>query len=352
MNDLQLALIGAGAVAVAVVLGFNKWQERKQKKLAEKVFKGGQADALMEDQDAADDAVARQEPMLPEDAATESAEPPPLPAQYADEITDCIVRIEFTEPVAAACLLEATSRWAAQVGKPMFWLGLDDEAGAWYLLSPHDGSSYKTICASLQLVDRQGAVLDAELSVFLNGVWELASQYAGITSIPKHDDVLAVAQALDSFCAEVDLQLGVKIACAGGSMAGSRLKQSAEAAGLSLRDDGAFHDIDAHGLTRFTLTHIGTEPFEAASLDALLIHGVMLTMDVPRVPDGTAAFDALVTAAKSLTRAIDGALVDSQGNPLTADMIATIRARIDQIQALMVEHQIVAGSTRALRLFS
>jgi FtsZ-interacting cell division protein ZipA len=358
MNDLQLAMIGAGAVAVAAVWGANKWQERQHKKLAEKAFKGGQADVLMGSQEAqesgdlADDAPLRQEPVLSsENGSAAPVEPPPLPVQYADDIADCIVRIEFMEPVAAAHLLESKSRWAAQIGKPMFWLGLDDEAGAWYPLSSHDGSSYKTVCASLQLVDRQGAILDAELSVFLNGVWELASQYAGITSMPKHDEVLAAARELDSFCAEVDLQLGVKVVCANGPVTGARLQQLMETAGLSLRDDGAFHDIDTHGLTRFTLTNIDGEPFSAAALDGLL-HGITLSMDVPRVPEGPAAFDALVATAKSLSKAIDGALVDSQGNPLGADMIATIRAKIGEMQALLADRQIVAGGTRALRLFS
>jgi FtsZ-interacting cell division protein ZipA len=79
---------------------------------------------------------------------------------------------------------------------------------------------------------------------------------------------------------------------------------------------------------------------------------VTLSLDVPRVPDGPAAFDALVAMAPPLTEALGGILVDSQGNPLTAEMIASIRARIVQMQGAMAQQQIVAGSTRALRLFS
>lgn len=364
MNELQIAMIGAGAVAVAAVWGYNKWQERQQRKLAEQVFKGGQADALMGGQVAEPPAARaepvaeiRREPVLPGDEpttevpASEGGEPP-VPEQYADEIADCVIRIDFAEPVAAPGLWAAQSRWAGHVSKPLSWLGLDDQAREWRLLSANDDGRYRAVCASLQLVNREGPVSDAELSAFLDGVWALAGQCSGVTGIPKHDDVLMTARNLDEFCAGVDLQLGVKIVGANEPMAGPRLKQLAEAAGLTLQDDGAFHYIDVNGLTRFTLANIGSEKFHAASLESLATHGVTLSMDVPRVPDGPTAFDALVAVAKPLTEALGGILVDSQGNPLTAEMIATIRAKIVQMQGLMARQQIIAGSTRALRLFS
>lgn len=367
MNELQVAMIGAGAAAVAAVWGYNKWLENKQKALAEKVFKGGQADALLGGAAPVatrpvpaepESDVERREPVFPGAEAGEREEPaeagglPPLPEQYADEIADCVVRIDFAEPVPAPGIWAAQSRWAGNVGKPMSWLGLDERVGEWTLLSGHDAGRYKVVCAALQLANREGPVSDAELSVFLDGVWELSSQCSGVTGIPKRDDVLMTARNIDDFCASVDLQLGVKIVGANDPMTGPRLKQLAESAGLTLQDDGAFHYIDVNGLTRFTLANIGTELFDAATIDSLATHGVTLSMDVPRVPDGPTAFDALVAVARPLTEALGGILVDSQGNPLTAEMIASIRAKITQMQGLMARQQIVAGSVRALRLFS
>lgn len=366
MNELQVALIGAGAAAVAAVWGYNKWQENQQKKLAEKVFKGGQADALLGDRETQDALPAkavgpfndeRREPVLPgaetePEQVLEAGELPPLSEQYADDIADCVVRIDFAEPVSAPGIWAAQSRWGGQITKPVSWLGFDETAGDWKLLSGSDTGRYKIVYASLQLANRQGPVSDAELSVFLDGVWELASQCSGVTGIPKRDDVLMTARNIDDFCASVDLQLGVKIVGANEPITGSRLKQLAEEAGLTLHEDGTFHYVDVNGLTRFTLANIGTERFELASLDSLATHGVALSMDVPRVPDGPTAFDALMSVAKPLTDALGGYLVDSQGNPLTAEMISSIRAKIVQMQGLMARQQIVAGSTRALRLFS
>jgi hypothetical protein len=368
MNDLQVALIAVGAAGVAGVWGYNKWQERQQGKLAQKVFRGGQADALLPAKEDvppvtaeiptdSNDAAERLEPMMAASGIatgreTEGGDRPPLPTELVDEVADCVVRIDFVEPVHAPGLWAGQSRWASHITKPMSWLGFDQSAGEWQLISANDAGRYKVVYAALQLADRQGAVTDAELSVFLDGVWELAGQCSGVVGMPKRDDVLMTARNLDDFCANVDLQLGVNIVGANEPLAGPRLQELAEGAGLRLLNDGCFHYLDNAGLTRFTLANIGAELFDPASMASLATHGVTLSMDVPRVPEGPAAFDALIAVARPLTEALGGILVDSQGNPLTAEMVASIRAKIAEIQARMAHHQIVAGSVRALRLFA
>ena len=51
MTELQMGLIGLGAAAVAAVLGYNKWQEIRQRKLAEQLLDAGQSDVLLDDAD-------------------------------------------------------------------------------------------------------------------------------------------------------------------------------------------------------------------------------------------------------------------------------------------------------------
>lgn len=377
MNDLQVALIAAGGVAVAVVWGYNKWQERRHRALAEKVFRGGQADVLLADDkevpaqtspvtpSARQEPEERAEPVLVEAPASEATgEPaaeavseqpatlPPLPEELADELADCVVRIDFADAVPAPTLWAAQSPWADKVGKPLSWIGFDDANGIWHRLSAHDARRYRTVYAALQLADRGGAVADGDLRTFLDGVRELSAQCAGGSDLPRHDDVLMNARALDQFCAGVDLQLGVNIVAAGEPFAGTKLRGVAEAVDLKLAGDGFFHATDEAGRTRFTMSNIGAELFDADSLKSLATQGVTLSLDVPRVADGLAAFDALLLAARQLTEGLGGRLVDAQGHPLSDDMIATIRAKIDELQQTMAQHQIVAGSPRALRLFS
>jgi hypothetical protein len=386
MSDLQIALIAAAIAVVAGVWGYNKWQERQHRKLAEKIFRGEQPDVLLGAEAAAEPAAdrgaasvatpvervepaERREPMVapkreeadapvPVDSPAEVADAPPLPlpplpSQWADDIADCLVRVDFAEPVAAPGLWAAQSRWAGQIGKTLSWLGFDEAAGRWQRLSAEDARRYLVVVAALQLADRRGAASDAELATFLDGVRDLAAQCGGAVDLPKHDAVLMHARGLDEFCASVDLQLGVNIVAAPAApFAGTKLRGLAEAAGLGLRSDGCFHASDEVGHTRFTLGNVGPERFEAESLRSLATHGVTLSLDVPRVADGPAVFDALLGVARQLTLSLDGRLVDAQGNALSAEMIAAIRAKVGELQQKMALHQILAGSDRALRLFA
>ena len=63
-SELQIALIGAGLAAVVLVVGYNKWQERKHRRDAERAFRSDHRDVLLEPRAEADpaDAAERREP--------------------------------------------------------------------------------------------------------------------------------------------------------------------------------------------------------------------------------------------------------------------------------------------------
>jgi FtsZ-interacting cell division protein ZipA len=359
MNDLQAALIAVGAAAVAGVWGYNKWQERAQRRLAEKVFRGDQADVLFSGEAHGETVDThsipeRTEPVLQEEPVEEEARSmPPLPEEWVDEMADCVVRIDFVEAVPAPSLWAAQSFLAPHVSKCLSWLAFDENSWQWRRLSGEDAGRYKVVCASLQLADRRGVVTDTELSVFLDGVRQLAQQFAGVAEVPDQASVLSHARALDEFCAAVDVQLGVNVvAVDGNAFAGAKVNEVAQAAGLQLGDDGFFHDRNDSDLTAFTLGNHGAESFNVNAMESLATNGVTLSLDVPRVADGPSAFDRLLIVAQRLTAELGGLIVDAQGHPLSADMIESIRAKVAELQARMTQRRIVAGSTRALRLFS
>jgi FtsZ-interacting cell division protein ZipA len=359
MNDLQVALIAVGAAAVAGVWGYNKWQERAQRTLAEKVFRGEHADVLFGGK-AHEESVdtykpaERTEPVLEEVAVEEEARSmPPLPEHLADDMADCTIRIDFVEAVPAPTFWAAQSLLAPHISKCLSWLAFDESSWRWHRLSADDAGRYKVVCAALQLADRRGAISDTELSVFLDGVRQLAQKFAGVAEVPEHDNVLMHARALDDFCAGVDVQLGVNVVVADdNAFAGAKLNELALAAGLKIHDDGFYHACNETGLTLFTLGNIGAEAFNAAAIASLATNGVTLSLDVPRVADGASAFDRLLIVAQQLTDGLGGQLVDGQGHPLSGEMIESIRAKVVELQGKMTLRQITAGSTRALRLFS
>ena len=80
--------------------------------------------------------------------------------------------------------------------------------------------------------------------------------------------------------------------------------------------------------------------------------GVTLSIDVPRVGDGIAAFDRLLLFARQLAAAEDGVLVDDQRAPLGEAALRAIRAKIGEFQQKMAAQDIPSGGRRAMRLYS
>lgn len=361
MSDLQIALFAAAVGVVALVWGYNKWQERKHRQLAEKVFSGGQPDVLLagEEPDEVEPPPTgeRREPVieLPEEAAEAALAPSPPPlGDWADAVADCTICLEFAQPVAATALEEMQAASTGSLGSRLAWYGwsAEDAAGGWQPVA--DGlSSYAAVCVRLQLADRRGAVSGQEISGYLDGISRVAEQFSARIDLPAVEPLLAHARSLDEFCASVDMQLAIHVVESGGSgIKGTKLRGLAEAMGLSLQGDGLFHAFDDEGRTLFTLGSMAAEGFNAESLKTLALQGVTLTLDVPRVAEGPAAFDRMLAVAQQLSQGIGGTLVDAQRRALSEEMIAAIRVRVEELQQKMAAHQIVAGSARALRLFS
>jgi hypothetical protein len=361
VSDLQLALIGVGAAAVGGVWAYNKWQERKHRRLAERILRGGDQTDVLLDADAepatagatgdadAGEPMQRLEPVIP--TATEAGSAGAADSPWADAVADGIGRLEFVEPVAAPAVWAAQAEWAGHLSKPLHWLAQVD--GEWRRLTAHDAGRYGVVLVAQQLADRRGAAGEAELTVFAEGVRHLAAQFGGVASVPEVATMLEQARALDELCAGVDVQLSINVVDPGGAaFAGTKLRGLAESAGMQLEDDGRFHACDEQGETLYTLGNLGVELFDADSLRSLATHGITLTLDVPNVGDGPRVFDRMVATARQFAQGLGGVLVDAQRAPLTDAMIAGIRAKIDEIQVRMEAHQIVAGSARARRLFS
>ncbi|MCX7162487.1 MAG: cell division protein ZipA C-terminal FtsZ-binding domain-containing protein [Rhodocyclales bacterium] len=405
ISELQIALIGAGAAAVGMVWGYNAWQDRKHRRIAEGIFKGGQGDALLgaaepgrnagdgerrephfaDEVDAAgepaadaDVAESLAEPLAEVDAAAEfiaaerlpaQAEPPAplpqaaplsepallpgLPAECADAVADCVLYLTAAEALPAPAVWAIQNAWAGDLSKPLRWLARQEADAAWQPVEAADAGRYRDWAAALQLVDRRGPVSDAELGRFFDGVQQLAKQTGAVLELPSRGEIVIRAGKLDEFCAAVDIQFGLHIVeASGGVFAGTKLRGVAEAAGLVLEDDGLFRARDEAGGELFTVANLGAERLEAASIKSLATHGLTLSLDVPRVSDGVRAFDRMLATARQLATALGGVLVDAQRAPLADAMIAAIRAKTAELQQRMRDGGIAPGSTRALRLFS
>jgi FtsZ-interacting cell division protein ZipA len=421
MSELQLAMIVFAVMLVAVVWGYNTWQLKKQRRQVESSLPPAKPDVLMAGRDvrdvaepeprnampradrvrrepefgaAATSAVPREptfgaaepsvdamsdEPALtafrdeiqaemPDEyaaaaadgfaaTAEESTTAVPPPAEWADGRADCLLRIEFVEPVAVAHVWAEQLKWSAGLDKPVHWLGYDEygAAGRWRNLVPQDPGTVVQVAAALQLADRRGAVSEATLTAFLGGMHALAKGFSGLVELPSPGPVLAVARELDGFCAGLDVQLALHVIPRPGSltsMLGSRLAPVIENARLKRAGDRYVAE-DAPGQeAAFSLAWQAATAAPSNSLDGLALTGLVFSIDVPRVVDGMAAFDRMVACAKQCAEVLGGQLSDAQHKPLADTTIAAIRTRIGELQANMERAGIAAGGIRALRLFS
>jgi hypothetical protein len=385
ISELQLALIGAGVAAVALVWGYNLWQDRQHRKTADRIFKGGQADALLpEDKEAGTTpAVAsfsaeeqeRQEPHFGDrggeadladtdasaaaaGAEAEGSRPSPAAAvDCADPVADCVLHLVAADPVPAPAVWAMQEAWAGELSRPVHWFARRPADGAvdaaWQPVDGHSTGRYFEWAVAIQLADRRGAISDSELARFVDGVQQLANQTSAALELPSRGETVIRAAKLDEFCAGVDIQFVLHVVeASGGVFAGTKLRGVAEAAGLALEADGVFRARDDEGGELFTVANLGAERLEADSIKSLATHGLTLSLDVPRVTDGTLAFDRMLATARQLAGALGGVLVDAQRAPLADAMIDAIRARTVELQQRMREAGIVPGSPRALRLFS
>ena len=402
MTELQMGLIGLGAAAVVGVLGYNKWQEYRQRKLAEAMLKRGHDDVLLGAANAASGVrgerevraaapVAtpeRREPVLanmppagdssepvsrdggaggdvaagrPETAATvatqDEADVPELPVglvpgSLLDPRLEFIVAMELVDPVPASQIIDSQYRTLQRVAKPIHWVHFNERNREWERIVPDSEMPVRRLRVGLQLVDRMGPVSEADVVTFTGAMHQLADELLAVADMPA-SRLLDQAAEVDRFCAAVDLEIGVNLVSRGTPFSGTKIRALAEAAGMVLGDDGVFTRRDDDGRAQFTLQNFETTRFSAESLRNMTTHGLTFVLDVPRVAHGERVFQQMADLAKRFAETLQGTLVDDNRQPLNDVQLDHIRREfIGKPQATMASFGLPAGSAQALRLFS
>jgi hypothetical protein len=399
MTELQIGLIGLGVIAVVGVLAYNKWQELRHRGQAKGLFRDVLPDVLLDgafgtagrkgagerpkkaaaSQPPLDPPTAgeRVEPMLRSEPALDEAEPLPpaavtvvtaataaapraasLAGPAADDASwlspriDFIAAIDTVEPVSPQAIIDASKEDLARVKKPVRWVGFDEESGEWRPLSREQDGEYRRVKAGLQLVDRRGPVGEADLTIFVAAMQNLADQLMGIAEIPSRESAFEAAAELDRFCAGVDIQVGINVISQGQAFAGTQLRALGEAAGMSIDEGGRFVRYDDDGNVLYALLNQDVTGFSAETIRTMSTHGVTFLLDVPCVAHGERVFGQMADLARRFAEVLRGALVDDNRRPLAATALEPISRQIAHYQAMLAERQLPAGSRLTQRLFS
>jgi hypothetical protein len=383
LSTLQIGLIIIGAILVLAVWGYNLLQERRIRKRMDAAFKT-EADPLLDPPQPAPaqprerlepsfagggvgggDAPVRTVPgpVAPPPEAEREPEPTPddvpetdhgdalasepVGGELPDPDIECVARLQAAQPIPGIVLMDAVEHTYA---KPCRWLGREP-SGVWSQI--RDTATYTEIAACLVLADRAGPLNEQGYARFRQVIEGLGAALPAAYVVGERAEELQRAAALDAFCADVDIQIGLNLQRKdGGRWTGTRLRGVAEAAGFKLNGAGTLDYIsEDSGLLLFRMHNREDQPLLAESMKLLSTGGVTLLLDVPRAADPVKAFDQMRALAKRLAVTLDAELVDDNGRPLTDAGLGTIRSQLQSVQATMRAKGIEPGSARALRLF-
>ncbi len=363
MSELQISLLVIGVGAIVAVYAFGWWQQRRYRRKFGTAFKAGHADALYQDSNDSQ-AIPAQQPVLDEaisvtDTAigdsgldTSSAALSIDLCELLDARSDFIVELHLDEPGPPAVL---NGLWFRKFdfGKPVQVCGLTLGTKKWERAISEGHTLYAGFRIALQLVDRGGVVSEAKLADFRDLVLGIAKHIKADTTVPDLKKSHHQAVELDAFCADVDQMVGVNLVSAGERfIRATNIAQSAAFHGMTLEADGAFHLLNVHGQSVFSLSNQNSVPFQYHTLETFSTAGITLLLDVPRVENPCIQFDQMMHVARELAKELRATVVDDHRVVLSDNGLALIRARIAGVEAKMSDHGFEPGSAQALRLFS
>jgi len=211
MTELQIGLAVIGALAVVAVVVYNRWQERRAQREAERAFGSGHADVLLPHE--------RREPTL------EPRRPAPPAGAVPAERVDYVMELALPRPAAPALLHEA-------------WAPVERRFSRRALLVVEE----RSIRAAFQLVSRNGVAGDAEVLEFRSLVETVAAALGARVSAPEMRAALEAARELDRACADADVQVALHVVGIGTAPArfdGSAFQATPRADGVTLTLDVA-----------------------------------------------------------------------------------------------------------------
>ncbi len=378
MSDLQISLLGIGTVVIVGVLLYNGYQQRKLRKRLGDAFgdpredvllgEGGgggtgampatriepqmDADAHVDMDTAAEMGGVRHTPAPPSGAAPAVVPDAPPSLANIDEAIDCVATLGSEAPLTSAQVAEILSGVAA-CGRTWRAAGFNTGSGRWEEINRAVTGQYTRLRLALQMANRGGPLSAVQLGAFNDALNTLATRFSASVQFPDTDQVLTEANALDAFCADVDVAIGINvIAAEGETFGGSRVRALVESEDFHLEPDGVFHLEDANGQTVLNISNQEAAPFLPEAINAMTTRGLTILLDVPRVADADFALQRMFELGRSLSVTLKGRLVDDNRATLTASSMDKIRQQLKDIHVAMNARGIAPGSPRALRLFS
>ena len=363
LTQFQLVLIGIIAIVIVGVLIYNRWQEARYRREAERAFSAARGDALFHNSDE-----GRVEPSLgalptvDEPAALEGFDTPlvdrPMtPQAVASDLVpaihaeiDTVATILADAPVSPdvfAPMIEA----AQAISPRILWEGLCDQV--WQPVDPSLDDEYRELRAGLQLADRGGPIDAQRIVRFNEAMAGFASGIGAVSQREEADAAVARSQAIDAFAVDCDIEIAVNlVGREGATFAATKVRGLAEANGMRVEENGECTLRDEVGRLLFTLRNGDAAEPPGIRRDSGYHTLLTLALDVPCTPRAAASFERMFGLALMLADRLGADVVDDNHKLLTASGRTLIADAVGKIEAHMAAKGIPTGSANALRLFS
>jgi hypothetical protein len=354
MTNIEMS-ISIGAVIVAGVIVYNKWQEHKARKSVARAFSSDHDDILMRSDE------PRQEPSFDLNAGSgDKGDPdlhdsvpvlhgtdPTTPAaelaiSLVDPLIDCLIPLALEVAVRGDKILPILQTLRHVGNKPVHFIGLHVN-GDWEPIT--HGGVYTKLQAGVQMASRTTALNELEYSELVTRLRAVSDDIGAEPEIPDMIEVMGEARTLHRFVAGHDAQLGVNLLSNGAPWSIATLIGALEKQGFDVRPDGRYIMPDGDGGQLFTLS-------TNVTLGADTTSRLTLLLDVPCVAPVRDGFGQMVACAKALVGRLDAIIVDDSDQPLMDEALGEINNQVLDFYQEMEAADIPAGSTRAMRLFS
>jgi hypothetical protein len=294
-------------------------------------------------------------------AATDSD--PPRPAKKAtprlDALIDVITNLTLEKAMSGDALL---AHWGVtqRIGsKPFLVEGLNTARGEWEPLAP--GQLYSELQVGVQLANRRGAINNIEYSEYVQKINTFADEVNATVDDDADDadmrEVVARARELDTFAAEHDAHLAVRLQSRGTAWSVSYVQQHAMSLGFALGSVAGrlvWPAPSADGAPPVLILSLDAQAALAEDPNQSVVREATLGFDVPQTSEQAEPkpFTSWKTQARALAEKLEARLTDDQGQPLDEEGFASIEEALQQLYTQLTSRDLAAGTAAARRLFS
>lgn len=340
MNDLQTSLLLIGGSAIAIMVFWNIFQDRRARAQ-------GALPNVNEGQDPLLGGGGRVEPTgqfneLVQQAFIDKIRNQDLDRELSRESMEQLfgqVFLWFDPPQSTDVLMQALSSVSKVGNRPVFMhvTVSGDEDGGWQPLAY--GQTISNLRLSVLLANRKGALTAIEWSNFASALQAVIDMGSSHVDMPDMDKLVTQAQRLDRTAAGNDATIGLHCV----------LPPDAPVAGIEA-------ELTSHGWVREG--RHWSKGLEADHLASVVIHEapgkrvLSFTLDLPNCCDPLKALNEIAEFGNVIATQFKGSLMDDAGRALTAESFIIIRNQMLGRASALHEEGFSPGSLQARLLFS